>query len=448
IGTLNLRGFRTTGSLKSESKWNHINQLIRDKKIGILMVQETHLMDVRKEDAEKLFGKRMKILHSCDPENPMSKGGVAVVLNCNLINTQGAELTEIILGRAILVSTNWHKEEVINILVVYAPNMTEDDGRKNGSFWRELKQYFIDNPNIRVDVLAGDMNMVNLIYWYQTKSKSKLRRLVAKLESTTGCPPSVYVQSVFIRFEVYTDHHLTTVQIAHADAPIVGRGRWTLKKHIMNDKTFRKFVIRSGAEAVKEIERMRELHSQDCNPQKIYSKWKKEIIEMAKSRDKAITPKYMKVKRTLEEERETILSNTNLDADKVRNNLRELTSKMMDLESKQHDTTRERIRIKNRLKGETLCKYWTKSNKKCSPRDMIYALKIDNAAQTEHAYEKDSKKMAVLAMKYHNNLQYQFREVSTEIREEKISKVLANIDAHTTEFQSSKLGKTIEEDEL
>ncbi|KNZ81081.1 hypothetical protein J132_03071 [Termitomyces sp. J132] len=106
IGTLNLRGYRMMGSSKSETKWNHINQIIRDKKIGILMVQETHLTEERKNNLEKVFSKRMLIFHSGDPENPTSKGGVAVVLNHNLINVQGAEMTEIIPGRAMMVSSN------------------------------------------------------------------------------------------------------------------------------------------------------------------------------------------------------------------------------------------------------------------------------------------------------------------------------------------------------
>ena len=40
----------------------------------------------------------MNILYSSDPENPMEKGGVAAILNKNLINTQDVKITEIILG--------------------------------------------------------------------------------------------------------------------------------------------------------------------------------------------------------------------------------------------------------------------------------------------------------------------------------------------------------------
>lgn len=92
IATLNIRGYRNNSAPRSETKWNHINQVVRDRKIGILLVQESHLSNERKEEVEKLFGRRMKILHSTDPDNPTGKGGIAVMLNRNLLNMQGAEL--------------------------------------------------------------------------------------------------------------------------------------------------------------------------------------------------------------------------------------------------------------------------------------------------------------------------------------------------------------------
>lgn len=160
IGTLNIRGYRSAGGTRSENKWYHVNQLVRDKNLGILMVQETHLTDERKDDIEKLFGRRLKIHHSSDPENPTGKGGVAVVLNKNLVNVQNSVMKVIIPGRAILISVNWHRSEVMNILTVYAPNVTESNGDENGQFWLDLKNFFTANPNVKVDVMAGDYNMV------------------------------------------------------------------------------------------------------------------------------------------------------------------------------------------------------------------------------------------------------------------------------------------------
>lgn len=59
---------------------------INEGQIGILAIQESHLNNKRKNELELLFGKRMKIVFSTDADNPMGKGGVATVFNCDLIN--------------------------------------------------------------------------------------------------------------------------------------------------------------------------------------------------------------------------------------------------------------------------------------------------------------------------------------------------------------------------
>lgn len=59
-----------------------------------------------------------------------------------------------------MTSTRWHKEEEINILNIYAPNVTESDGEENKEFWNEIRHYFIRDPHINVDILSDDFNMV------------------------------------------------------------------------------------------------------------------------------------------------------------------------------------------------------------------------------------------------------------------------------------------------
>jgi len=63
IATLNMRG-------RGADKWRHINQIMRDKKIGILALQETHLTDELAEQMQALFSKRLKIIHTIDPDRP------------------------------------------------------------------------------------------------------------------------------------------------------------------------------------------------------------------------------------------------------------------------------------------------------------------------------------------------------------------------------------------
>jgi exonuclease III len=80
-------------------KWHCINQLLRDKKIGILALQETHLSDQLVDSLETLYHKRIKIFHSCNPNTNNAKG-VAIVLNKELTNTYNINTHVLVPGRA------------------------------------------------------------------------------------------------------------------------------------------------------------------------------------------------------------------------------------------------------------------------------------------------------------------------------------------------------------
>lgn len=73
IATLNMRGRET-------DKWNHINQMMRDRKIGVMAIQETHLTNTHTDQLHWLFGKRLHIINTIDEDEPNVRG-VAIVLN-------------------------------------------------------------------------------------------------------------------------------------------------------------------------------------------------------------------------------------------------------------------------------------------------------------------------------------------------------------------------------
>jgi exonuclease III len=137
-----------------------VNQLVFQKQIDILLVQETHLTEERKNTVESLFANRLKIHISVDPTRPRSRGGIAIVLNQSLMNVLGTKITEIVPGHALLIQTNWHRAEKISILAVYALNVTPMDGGKNAEFWGTIEEFFVAHPNTKVDLMAGDFNMV------------------------------------------------------------------------------------------------------------------------------------------------------------------------------------------------------------------------------------------------------------------------------------------------
>ncbi|KAE9395683.1 hypothetical protein BT96DRAFT_942291 [Gymnopus androsaceus JB14] len=133
-----------------------------ENKIGIALVQETHMTENKQAETEHVFKKWMKIFSSNHPTNPTATGGVAVVLNRQLVKTQDAEAKEIIPGRALLVKLKWHLDEKLTILVVYVPNVTSTDRKENTKFWEEIQNFMSrpENQGWKPDVMAGDCNMV------------------------------------------------------------------------------------------------------------------------------------------------------------------------------------------------------------------------------------------------------------------------------------------------
>ncbi|KIY52217.1 DNase I-like protein [Fistulina hepatica ATCC 64428] len=139
-----------------QNKWMHMNQLIRDKRIGILAVQETHLTQAHVDQIERIFGRRLKVLHS-DGENATQAAGIAIVLNKEIMDVQNTEWTEVIPGRAAALRANWGESDgKICILVIYAPNAP----RASKNFWEEIVEQWTLLELPKPDIMLGDMNMV------------------------------------------------------------------------------------------------------------------------------------------------------------------------------------------------------------------------------------------------------------------------------------------------
>jgi hypothetical protein len=82
--------------------------------------------------------------------------GVAIILNKSYVAWKDAVTHVLIPGRAMLVSVPWHKESIINVLAVYAPNRESE----NAVFWDTLKNKWIAGEFPSPDVLLGDFNCV------------------------------------------------------------------------------------------------------------------------------------------------------------------------------------------------------------------------------------------------------------------------------------------------
>lgn len=155
IASLNMRGRGQIGNDRlSKDKWLHISQVMRERKIGVLAIQEAHMTDDMADSLNALFKSRLRILHS-QGDNP-NAAGVAFVINRDMTNADQATANELVPGRAMSVTVPWHGDLNLTLLNVYAPNQSA----ANGDFWNDLTNLYSGTGRRRPDVMLGDLNLV------------------------------------------------------------------------------------------------------------------------------------------------------------------------------------------------------------------------------------------------------------------------------------------------
>jgi hypothetical protein len=76
VAALNIKGRGNPDVRQGENKWYHIWQVLREQKIGVLIVGEVHLDDRHKVDVDNLFGRVIRVEFT-----PDETGGGAVPLS-------------------------------------------------------------------------------------------------------------------------------------------------------------------------------------------------------------------------------------------------------------------------------------------------------------------------------------------------------------------------------
>ena len=141
-----MRGYGPITDGEVSDKWMAINQVVRENKIAVLALQETHLTAERVEALNNIFASTLHVLSSPDPTNQTGARGVAFVLNKRLVGETEYLHNEIVPGRAILLNLQWRNNQPLKILNVYAPNNPRD----NEDLWTSLETTWRDPPEERL----------------------------------------------------------------------------------------------------------------------------------------------------------------------------------------------------------------------------------------------------------------------------------------------------------
>ncbi|OSD03194.1 DNase I-like protein, partial [Trametes coccinea BRFM310] len=493
IGSLNMNGFGNLQSGHPENKWRTMYKMIKQNRIGILLLQETHLTPQRKQDIMAMFKGRLKILISAHPDAPTRKEGVAVVLNKNLINADGAEATEVVPGRAVQVSVKAYAGDTLRVLCIYAPTSEGVEARR--VFYQRVREYYEARPGFpRPHLMAGDFNNVEESLdrlptadpdvslreldelkmtlglmaadgWratYPSERAYTFHRGVGR-EATCSRLDRIYVpEDVFPRCReweictpaVKTDHCLVTVQMTTENAPTIGRGRPNFPLHILKNKTLAKEMKRSGRDAIRQIEFIERegTRAEDYNAQTILHDLKTRWLDLARAREKETTPRLLADIREMQAEKKRVQNDHTLTASARASLLTSLTGRIRDMELKRVHQQQKNSKAVHRLEGERPTKYWTRLHKPCTPRDVILAFEKPRAAGGDSAaprvYENDSVKMAEMARKHHDDLQSDENGLPQgEEREQCIRTAIDSLDAKLSDDQAKDMGAGITYDE-
>ena len=338
--TLNIKG-RRSGNI---DKWMHVPQIMRDRKLGVLAVQETHLTNELAEQFQALFGSTFSLHYSPDPRTRNARG-IAIILNKTTINTDEVTATTVVPGRALSLSIPWQGDSRVNVLTVYAPN-SPAEARE---FWKAIDNKVNTNRTLKPDVLLGDFNIVedaidripsktddpqaverlrefrvkhNLIDRWRKANQEEKGYTWIRDDGTQSRIDRIYVREDYFidctgwQIEpapIPTDHDLVSAKISTPTTPLIGRGRWAVPTRALKNKEAKTEIQKLGTHLAKELQRM-QMRTETKNPQTLLREFKTKARETARAIEKRQQPMFkMKIKnyqRPSEKSRTTQTSTT------------------------------------------------------------------------------------------------------------------------------------------
>ncbi|KAF6753393.1 Endonuclease/exonuclease/phosphatase [Ephemerocybe angulata] len=470
IASLNIRG---AGSSRTRSKWTDIARLMKTRSINVLAVQETHLT----EDQLSTLNHRhqgVRIISSPNPDNPSSKGGVAIILNRHNTCWQEVEVEYTRPGRALTVEVRWGHTSKLRITAVYAPS---GDPTANAELWSSLHNEWETNPHKRPDVILGDFNMVEhgldrparqertpkqmktgcgLVdgwqrnhadgkpeYTFKTKkrncvnSRSRIDRIYLK--------ESLYKLSYEWRIEDSglhnLDHYMVTAYIATKDTPYVGKGRSTIGDFILEFKEVQEAFVKRTKALEKEIETLLSGETErtsTTNPQTIWKAYKDDLLTIARDFSRKRISRIDKEIEMWEKRKKAILALDNLqENDDEQILLDEVEDNITDLLVAKTLRQRTKMDARHHLIGETNSKYDYILHKEKKPRDTIPRLRKPGLEPAQ--YSTSTNEMLDIATTHHETLQEKYEHtLSPSARGKAREKALKNVPEWDGKFGQEK----------
>ncbi|KAL1741034.1 Endonuclease/exonuclease/phosphatase, partial [Schizophyllum fasciatum] len=485
VAALNMNGRGHDNPVNLDGKWHRLFDLIRDKRIDILALNETHLDDAGVAAIHERFGKRLALFNSPNPDNPCAREGVTVVMNKERTNVLDARVNVLVPGRAVMVTTAWHGNLTFTYLAIYAPN----NRKENEKFWDVLYSKILTDDTLPIpDAMGGDTNLVEdpmdalpmrrehlgalrafdrlvntlqLIDGWRDHNKGRIG--YTHRQSATGTQSRIdriyasrEAMSTSQNWDIETpnfktDHKLVSMEITNPAAPHVGRGRATWPKHLIaGDKILNDEVKKKGLNfqsALTELNTGRRTRTDADNPQTLFKSFKDDIFLVCRERARVVVPRMKKEIDELKLRIRQVENDALLDEEEKLLSLAVLQEKLETLEIRRYEKIKTSARARNKLEGETPSKYWSNLAKGRAPRDTIARLRIPDTYPAR--FTTRSKDMAGIARKHHDELQRKFEfALTNEDHTKAIEYALAAADARIAEDDKAEMDAPFTEEEV
>ncbi|KAI0746605.1 Endonuclease/exonuclease/phosphatase [Daedaleopsis nitida] len=306
-----------------------------EARIGVLLLQETHLTAERVSFVEHMFKGKIKIIYSLHPLRPTQKEGVAVVINCRLVDPKSVEHVEVEAGRALQVSLPWNNGSKMSILCMYAPTSDGESARRQ--FFERVREFYLAHPRVlRPSMMAGDFNnvedvvdrlpvggegdssvtalddlkaAVGLMIADGWRATHPLQRAYTFLRGLGQTAQMSRLDRIYTTQEVFehccewkiheggirSDHSMVSVEVTRRDSPELGKGRPVFPKGLLKDRKLAKRMHQRGLEAVREIVHIASSgsRSEKRNPQIVLAEMKRDWLGAAREREREVVLKLL-----------------------------------------------------------------------------------------------------------------------------------------------------------
>ncbi|EJD38390.1 DNase I-like protein [Auricularia subglabra TFB-10046 SS5] len=471
VASENIRG-RSYATIGGNLKWKSIADDIRSQKIGVMALQETHLTQKHVDDLNKLH-KHIRIWNSASADNPTGAGGVALVFNKLTTNSESVTTHELVPGRALLATWEWHRGDKMTVLAIYAPTKREE----NRDFWEKVKKQVQETRGKfpKPDIVLGDFNMVeDEIDRFPAKlnpidgpdSFTELKRYLRvsdgwretfpdttewtwrnRARSTMSRIDRIYMTNAMLmasrewNIELSglnaNDHSRISVTVVNLDAPEIGRGRWTMTQESSQDKILLYEANKEVKKTWQDMLAVRQTgRTETNNPQRLWHDLKLKITKIAKRRTRELNCVRKQKEKDLVSRRDdakAALEEATESPQRVaaKETLRRTENDLHALKEKQHQSTFEKRDARVWADAEKMTKSWFRWIKENKPRDTLTALQ--RPGSDPKVYVHDSKTMAEIAGNYHDKVQNKDLNVDEEVRKATVLNVLEHVTSHMRE---------------